>query len=350
MDKDFTSLLSDFEDFLRYELRRSPHTVDAYLSDVSEFASFMKENSMGPKRKETGSEETDACGATQTDIRRWLASLSEEKMQASSIRRKTVSLRVFFRHLCRLRVRTDNPTDGIPLLKLSRKLPAFVKSEEIEELLEDKEENASKEETNTGMSDSKEELVGEGGSESKAPDVKKEVRAERDKLVIEMLYTTGLRRSELIGINDSDVNIHSKELKVRGKGNKERVIPLAEDTLSKIRHWQKTRDSVIGGGDTDTPLFLTPRGRMSATTLREIVKNGLEGVNVGKKSPHTLRHTFATAMLNGGADINDVKELLGHSTLSTTQIYTHVSFAQMRESYSKAHPRAAGKKFSKEKD
>ena len=296
------NLLAEYEEYLRCELCRSPHTVRAYIADTEAFALWAASD---------GIETFDPRLATTADIRAWLASLSKGGLKATSVRRRLQSLRTFYRYLMRRGLLADNPAADVATVRTPSRLPEFIKPEDVEAVFE-----------TSG---------GEGMEE--------DVEHLRDNLIIEMLYVTGIRRAELLGIRDSDIDRSRGEVKVVGKRRKERILPLAPQMLGHIAEYQRLRDEAWPG-EGDRPLLATPRGAMSETTLYRIVRRELAGASAGRKSPHTLRHTFATAMLNEGASLTDVKEFLGHSSLSTTQIYTHVSFADLMKAYDSAHPRS----------
>lgn len=305
-----------FEEYLRYELRRSELTVEAYTHDLRDFAASLP----GIPVEE----------ASTTDVRAWIGALSRSGISPVSLRRKVSALRTFYRFLCRLSVRKDNPAERVPAVKVPKKLPQFVKVDEMEEVLD------------TGATPP----PSQQGRECPA-DTDEEVKRVRDLLIVEVFYATGMRRAELIGLNDEDINMSRLELRVLGKRNKERVIPIAGELADKLAVWQRLRDLTWKCDERPHPLFTTGRGRISKSKVYEIVKRELGETTAGRKSPHTLRHTFATAMLNSGSELNDVKALLGHATLATTQIYTHVSFAELQEAYIGAHPRANGQKEEK---
>lgn len=293
---------ADFASYLRLELNRSVHTSDAYLTDMRQFAYWLcGEESSG----------FDPESVTTSDVRAWIASQGAAGDSRLTLRRKAQSLRAFFKFLMRRGLIKSNPAADITLAKKPRRLPSFIREEEMEEILAAPSENA--------------------------PDF-------RNHLILTLLYSTGIRQAELLGINDGDINHFSSEMIVRGKGNKQRMIPLPQPLLKEIEQWQAMRDNIypIGEKREDTPLFPGNGGkRLSKSGLYTIVKNGLASTASSKKSPHILRHTFATAMLNDGASLDTVKEMLGHSSMATTQLYTHVSFAQLRQNYDAAHPRAA---------
>ncbi len=307
-----------FLTYLRHELGRAHLTVEAYNRDLSEFSNFITDN----KPQDFHPEDI-----TQSDIRLWVSHLAAEKKEKpTSMRRKIQSLRSFFRFLCKSGVRRDNPALKIPLPKLPSKLPQFIKASEMEQLLNDNHpDNIANFSPRAAQQDSR---------PSSVEDV-------RNHLMVEILYTTGIRRAELFSLSDNDIYFSHSEMRVIGKRSKPRIIPLHPDLLNKISLWQQLRNKTWETKDDDSPLFTSSNGhRLSISSIENIVKKKLANISSGRKSPHTLRHTFATAMLNGGAGINDVKELLGHASISSTQIYTHVSFAEVSKAYKKAHPRA----------
>lgn len=299
-------MLREFLRHLSLELYRSPETVAAYSTDLHGFNEFIKSSGV----------DTDDAGffipsqVTTADIREWIVSLSEEGLQPSSLRRKIQSLRAYFKYLMKRGVVDSNPALAIPLPKKMRKLPDIASIEDVKNVIS-----------------SSEKL--------------------RDRVIFEMLAACGLRRSELLGIVDSDINFHSAELRVTGKGSKTRIIPLQQPLLVSIREWQQERDRLYPELPAPKPLIATMHGAMSKSCLYKIVNRGLQSTTAARKSPHTLRHTFATGLLNSGAEINSVKELLGHSSLGATQIYTHLAFADLKANYLKAHPRS---KKSKNQD
>lgn len=290
-------------EFLRYlslELYRSEHTVGAYAADLRGFNEFL--HNSGVPSDDAGFFIPSAVSSA--DIREWIATLSEKDISPASLRRKIQSLRAYFKFLVKRGVIESSPAMTVPLPKKSRKLPEIASGKEISRVI-DEEESAL------------------------------------TAIILEMLFHCGLRRSELLGLTDNDINHFSREIRILGKGNKERVIPVSDRLLADISRWQRLRDATYPDLPAPRRLIVTRSGGMSATTLYKRVKEALASTNASKKSPHTLRHSFATTLLNSGADINSVKELLGHSSLSATEIYTHVAFADLKKDYGKAHPRAA---------
>ena len=295
------NLLDRFRDYLAYELRTSPLTVDAYLTDCSQFADFIT----GGKP-----ELFDAVSVTRNDIRSWIASAPLASEAASTRRRKLLSVRALYRYLRRAGEVAVNPAADIPLPRIGKPLPAFVKEAEIETIT---------------------------SADEFATD---DFLQYRDALVVDMLYSTGMRCAELRDLCDADISFDRAEIKVTGKGNKQRVIPLAAQLASRIRRYQQLRDLRVGS---PVPrLIVSAKGKpMNNSALSRIVKVRLTSSSAPRKSPHVLRHTFATTMLRHGADINSVKELLGHASLATTQIYTHLTLTELRDAYAGAHPRSS---------
>ncbi len=296
------SVSDDFESFLRYEQRRSGETVGAYVRDLGQFTDFIMSSS--------DASDFDPETVTPADIRAWLASLASEGLTPRSIRRKTQSLRAFFRFLMITQGHKTNPALDVTLAKIPSPLPNFVPSGEMETLLRHPEP---------------------------VPD---EFQAALDHIVVSTLYATGIRRAELLSLTDGSIDFGKREMKVTGKRDKTRIIPLADSFLEEIREWQSLRDKTVSRRRPADRLFCGRRGTLSEFTLSAIITRMLGPTSAAKKTPHVLRHTFATSVLNGGADINSVRELLGHSSLASTQIYTHLSFDELKRSYSAAHPRA----------
>lgn len=298
----------DFLSYLRYELNRAELTVEAYERDIDQFADWL-----------TNGKPLDFQPAdiTPSDIRAWLVALSRERNSARTIRRKLQSLRAFFRFLLKKGTITDNPTADLTLPKIPHSLPDTIRADEMETIL--------------------------GWQEDSLADSDDMEKSLRQLIVTETLYTLGLRRAELISLNDNDISFSSGEIKVTGKRSKQRIVPAPQKLMDYIRRWQTLRDALWPDLPHPKPLLAVNGKRISISQVYSIVKSSLASTSSRKKSPHALRHSFATAMLNEGADLNSVKEFLGHSSLSTTQIYTHISFADMRKAYDNAHPRARKK-------
>lgn len=296
-------MLPQFLKYLEFELFRSRHTIDAYRRDLTQFMNFA--TSGNPSKFEA--DEIDA-----SDIRQWLSSLASGGEAPASLRRKTQSLRAFFKFLCRKKIISSNPADEIILAKLPKPLPDFIRDQDIKRVMD--------------------RIVAD------------DPISIRDHLILHILYAAGLRRSELLSLNDENIQLGVRQFKITGKGRKDRIVPIADDLAREIAVWQTIRDENFKKLPSPKPLIATRFGAMSESNLELIIKRLLKNENAGRKSPHTLRHTFATSMLNGGADLNSVRAILGHNSLSTTQIYTHLQYSDLRKAYT-AHPR--GKKEGK---
>lgn len=296
-------MVEDFLNYLRYELNRAPLTVEAYRNDISQFRLWIS-----PKDPEL----TDFLSVTANDVRAWLAFQAKNGDTPRTLRRKIISLRSLFKWM----VKTDkikfSPIRDLPLPKIPKPLPDFIKPSEIEESIQNLEDEAL------------------GREESGLLDL----------IVVEMLYSLGIRRAELVAINDSDISFSKNEVKVTGKRSKQRVVPVPAPLLSKIKEWQEVRNQTCPPPEDDSPLLVIKGKRITPQQVYRIVNRALQNSSARKKSPHALRHSFASAMLNGGAELDSVREFLGHSSLSTTQIYTHISFKEIQKAYSQAHPRS----------
>lgn len=292
-------MLPEFLQYLRIELNRSLLTVRAYEADLRGFNDFLIKS--GIAVSDTGFFIPTAVGTG--DVREWMAALTEEGASPASVRRRIQSLRSYFKFLLRRGVVTANPAESVTLPRLHRKLPSIATHDDLSEALDT-------------------------------------AASTRDALILELLYGCGLRRAELLGIVDTDINPYSRELRVRGKGNKQRVIPLPPVLLDHIARWQRERDDLYPGLPEPRPLIATRYGAMSQAMLYKIVHEALLSTGASRKSPHTLRHSFATRLLNAGADLNSVKSLLGHASLAATQIYTHLAYSELSQEWRKAHPRS----------
>lgn len=300
-------MLDEFIRYLEAERRYSPLTIRNYRHDVEQFLAW------------SGIPDTPAGlqAVTTDDIRAWILRRTEEDgIGAASMNREVSSLRSFFRWLLVQGVVTHNVVQSVSSLKTTRRLPAFVPESRMNG------------------------IVNECGFDTDLFD------RERNSLIILLLYTCGLRLAELIGIDRNDFSDDGSSLRIRGKGDKERLVPILEPVREKISHYLGLIERQNICKSSEKALFLTHKGkRISRTTVYRIVRAELDRGGVqGKKSPHVLRHTFATHLLNGGADMREIQELLGHASLQATQVYTHNSIARLREVYAKAHPREKGGK------
>ena len=291
-------LIQNYLDYLHLEKRYSSHTLKAYRTDLSIFSFYIKNNY-----------NTTIDKANHSMIRSWLIEELNKGNSSRTVNRKITSLKSFYKHLIKLQKVDYNPTSKIITSKTSKKLPQFVGVSDMNDLL-------NKLEFNEGFS------------------------GVRDKLIIEIFYSTGIRLSELINIKITDVDIKKSQIKVLGKRNKERLIPLTHELQKSIEKYFVLR---MEKKAIDSSFFLLANSgkKLNPSMVYRKVNDLLKGVTtLEQKSPHILRHTFATHMLNNGADLNVIKELLGHATLSATEIYTHNSVEQLKKIFNNAHPRA----------
>lgn len=289
-----------FLQYLQIEKRYSPHTVRSYSNDLDQFFSFLTSQNLS----------NDPVDVTSHDIRAWIVSMMEKNYSTVSVHRKISCLRVFYRHLRKEGIVKSDPLEKVVLPRRKKSLPVFVEEDAIARLLD-----------NYTFSD--------------------DFAGIRERTIIEMLYVTGMRRSELIGLHDLDVDLPDASVKVTGKRNKQRIIPLVKTFIPRLADYIKVRNEsadVKPGGW----FFITDKGnKLYDKYVYNVVNRYLTMVTtIEKKSPHVLRHTFATHMLNRGADLNSIKEFLGHANLSATQIYTHNTFEKLKKIYKQAHPRA----------
>ena len=292
-------LVDSFLDYLRYERNYSNYTIEAYSKDLRQFEEYVKLNK----------ESVFVPGDVDADlVRSWIVSLMDEKISPVSVNRKLSSLKSFFIFFMKQGSISVNPLRLITGPKTKKPLPYFVRDKEMELLLD-----------------------GDGFDE--------DFEGVRDRLILEMLYDTGIRRSELIGIQDSDVDFGAMQIRVTGKRNKQRLIPFAEGLKNLIQAYTEVRNREVGSES--GWFFVRKNGeQLSAGIVYTIVKKKLSEIpTLAKRSPHVLRHSFATSMLNNGAELNAVKELLGHSSLASTSVYTHTTFEELKKVYH-AHPRA----------
>lgn len=289
-----------FLQYLRVEKRYSPLTVRSYISDLDQFENHLVSDGFSG----------NASDITTGDIRSWIVSLVDLGYSAKSVHRKISSLRVFYKFLIKGGYVTKDPAARVVLPKIRKKLPEFVAEGSMDKLLDGND-------------------FGDGFA------------GIRNSVIIEMLYTTGMRRAELTGLKDADIDLKAATVKVTGKRNKQRIIPLLKPFTLRLEEYIKARNESFPGSEGGW-FFIGDRGnKIYDKYVYNIVRKYLAMVTtIEKKSPHILRHSFATHMLNRGADLNSIKEFLGHANLSATQIYTHNSFEQLRKIYRQAHPRA----------
>jgi len=292
-------MVNEFLDYLRYERRRSPETITSYSCSIREFEDFFHQLDNG----------LDWSTVDEDVVRDWMEHLVDGGMEASSVGTRFAALRSLFKFALARHLVERDPTYRLEPPKKAKRLPTFLKESEMNRLLDDLPWGTS-------------------------------FKDVRDKAIITTFYETGIRLSELTSLNDVDIDSDYHQLKVTGKGNKQRVVPYGEELARTLRDYMACRDrEVIRHSDA---VFVTSKGkRMTSEEVRTLVKDKLSLVSSQKKlSPHVLRHTFATAMLNNGASIESVRRLLGHASASTTEVYTHTTFEQLRRVYKNAHPRA----------
>ncbi len=296
-------MINEFLQYLQYEKNYSSHTVLSYHTDIDQFCKFItiSSNSFDPEKIEP------------EKISGWILSMISEGKTARTITRKISSLKSLWHFLLKNNYTDKNPTQKIILPKTKKPIPSFYKHKEVMNLLEN----------------------------HYVPD---DFEMERNLLIIEMFYSTGIRLSELILMTNQDIDFKQFTIKVTGKRNKQRIIPANKRLIDKITSYLSKLDQVIERPH-DSNLFLRTNGKkMYPKLVYNIIHDAMSQVsNLKKQSPHVLRHSFATHLLNGGADINVVKDLLGHSSLAATQVYTHTGFGELNNIYKQAHPRAKKK-------
>ena len=288
-----------FLDYLRLERNYSERTIVSYGTDLREFEGYLEKTEA----------ELDFTKVHADVVRNWISELMDEGRTATSVNRKLSSLRSFYRFLLRRKEITVNPMLKIVGLKKKKPLPSFVREKDMNRLLD-------------GLS------FDEG------------FEGCRDRTILEMFYATGMRLSELIGLDDVDVDLSARLIKVTGKRNKQRLIPFGDELAEDLLIYIKVRNDAFPNGV--EAFFIRKNGkRMYPMQVYRIVKRNLSKVvALKKKSPHVLRHTFATAMLNDNAELRAVQALLGHESLATTEVYTHTTFEELKKVYEQAHPRA----------
>lgn len=306
--------IDSFLCYLKNVKRYSPNTLSAYAEDLNQFIEFCEKVELIHEWRDV----------TSGMVRRFEVGLMSGKLEfgegdkkrrpkpmtAKSVRRKLSSLRTLFRYLMREGVLSDDPTEVVVAPKIGKKLPVFVPDYKMDELLD--EEAADKD----------------------------DFKSFRDMMVLMMAYYTGMRRAELVGLKLEDLDLGAKVIRVTGKGDKQRIVPMLDDLVCEVEEYLKVRDGKVKGKHTS--FFITDAGApANEKYIYRHVKSCLEKVtSLSKRSPHVLRHSFATALLNNGACIEAIRELLGHSSLAATQVYTHNSFESLKRVYNQAHPRA----------
>ena len=303
---DKSGLIRQFIHYLSAEKNASPHTCRAYERDLEEFENFLRNSGMSLC---TGTD-IEFGKVDRLAIRRYLSFL-HRKNKKSSIARKISTLRSFFKFLVRERLVTSNPIKSVSTPKVEKPLPTTLTVDEAFRLMETP--------------------VGKGRPQTEKNEL-------RDHAILELLYSSGLRVSELVGLNLNQLDLDLGIVKVMGKGRKERIVPVGSKAVESLKTYLERRVGLSG----DEPVFLNPKGeRLTARSVGRLIKKYTKRSDIFRRiSPHTLRHSFATHLLDAGADIREIQEMLGHASLSTTQRYTHVSPGKLMEVYDKAHPRS----------
>ena len=300
------NLIADFQTYLQVERNVSGHTRKAYMGDLEEFVEFLQGNNFIKNQDGVAGIETET-------IRAYLGYLFRQKLKKVTINRKISSLRAFYKYLIRNGKTKSNPAGMVRTAKTEKYMPNFLSVDEMFELL-----NAQSDSSIAGL---------------------------RNLAMLELFYSSGLRLSELAGLNVTDLDFNQALVKVRGKGRKERIVPIGGPACKALQEYLAKTSEERKKAVVDVfknPLFLNARGtRITGRSIARIVDEATKKSGIGRKiSPHSLRHTFATHLLNAGADLRSIQELLGHESLSTTQKYTAVNINRMMEVYDKAHPRA----------
>lgn len=290
-----------FLQYLRLERNLSSRTVETYRRDLVQWEDYMT----------AGGQDLDPVSVKARDIRSWLIERSASGDAPATLRRRVQALRAFYRYMLRKNLVTTNPAAQVELAKLPKPLPTMVREKTVDELLD----------AEIDMDD---------------------FNQVRDRLIVMLLYETGMRLSELIGLQDAAVSTDKRELKVHGKRDKDRVIPFGDELATWIGRYRDLRAVVRPDCGN---LMVTAKGKpLYPSLVYHVVHDGLAAAGgTGKLSPHVMRHTFASVLLNNGAQLNSVKELLGHESLAATQVYTHVTLSELQHNYELAHPRALKK-------
>lgn len=293
------TIVDKYIDYLRYEKNYSSHTEISYYSDLIQFRDFIESH-----YRDIELETVDG-----DIVRAWIIFLMEAKTSARSVNRKLSSLKSFYRYLQKMGSISISPLKKISGPKAKKPIPSFINYSDMEKVLDIETED-------------------------------NDYESFRDKVILELFYVTGMRRAELIGLTDKDIDLYSGSIRVTGKRNKQRIIPVSKNTIALIDAYLEIRNKNF---ENQTVAFFVKKDGepIYPMLIHRVVSSHLKWIpTLVKASPHVLRHSFATGMLNNGADINAVKELLGHSSLASTEIYTHTSFDELKKIYNKAHPRA----------
>lgn len=293
-------IVESFLKYIQFEKRYSPKTVLSYQTDLKQFEDFLHQEFEG----------TSSQDANYGLVRSWIVNLVENKLDNLSVNRKIACLRSYYKFLLRQEVISKDPMMKIKILKTKKKLPHFVKEEDTTKLLDN--------------------VVFPEGH-----------KGQRDKIILELLYGTGMRLAELISLKEADINTGAKTIRVLGKRNKERVIPFSVSLVPIIKEYIRLRNKEVQKQEHPYLIVTDDGAPIYPMMVNRTVKKYMKlFTSVEKKSPHVLRHTYATHLLNKGAEINAVKDLLGHSSLAATQVYTHNSMEKLKKAFDQAHPKA----------
>ena len=293
-------MVDSFLKYISFEKRYSQHTVNSYQHDLNQFSEYLSNNFQTLNLQES----------TQLMVRSWILSLMDSGIAPKSVNRKIASVRSYFKFLLKREVIEKDPTAKVKLLKTPKQLPNFVDETELVDLLD-------------------------------RVQFSNDFEGWRKRLILELLYGTGIRLSELIGLLEVNIDFSQKTIKVLGKRNKERIIPISDSLNSIIAQYKNFKKSSAELNHSSFLIVNNKGGKAYPMMVQRVVKSYLDGLSsVDKKSPHVLRHTFATHLLNKGADLNAVKDLLGHTSLAATQVYTHNSLDKLKSVFDQAHPKA----------
>lgn len=293
-------MIDTFLKYLKFEKRYSPHTIISYKNDLESFRIFLSE--FDP--------DTSIEHAEHIVLRAWIVSLMDQQISPRSVNRKLSSLRSFYKFLIKREIISQNPVQKLKVLKTNKQLPGFVNENDMVKMLE-------------------EATFGD------------DFEGWRDRLVLELFYGTGIRLSELLQLKRGEINFYENQMKVTGKRNKQRVIPFTKNLRTILENYERKKIDLFGSND-NLPLIVTTKGAACyPMIIYRIVRKYLDQfTTLDRRSPHILRHTFATHLLNKGADLNAIKDLLGHTSLAATQVYTHNSLEKLKQVFDQAHPKA----------
>ncbi len=291
--------IPEFLRHIRFIKRMSQHSVISYQTDLDQFRQFM-DMQFG---------DIAITEISHIHIRSWVVDLSEKGLAAPSLRRKISTLRSFFKHLLRSKAITSNPTIQVPALKVPKRLPVYLNEQQTEQM-------------------SAEIQYSEGWE------------GETERMIMELLYQTGIRRAELANIKEADISFSRKVIYILGKRNKERMIPVSDELLRDVKGYIEEKRRIFEKSNDYLLVLKSGRPVYAQYIYRTVQKYLSRATTLSKKSPHVLRHTFATQLSNNGAELNAIKELLGHSSLAATQIYTHNNIERLKEIYRKTHPKS----------